>query len=160
MSTETDALKAEAERAVRRGELLDAVGLYQQLLAADPDDSGAAARLQVLSEQVSGETGSAAFASPPSAPPAMTAEQRAEKLLENGDARGALATYAEIVRIRPDHALAAERKREIEASLVTENSSTTPREAAAPTTKAVGSRLTHEEVLRQLLTKIEERRRP
>jgi len=162
MGSESEALKTEAERAVRRGELLDAVGLYQQVLEVNPDDAAAAARLKALSEQVSSADGSGAPHRRSSPPLAQTAEQRAERLLEQGDPRGALAIYAEILRIRPDHQLAAERKQEIEVSLMANESAEPGANAERQPDPAQPARgkPDREEFLTELLTRITRRRRP
>jgi hypothetical protein len=159
MSAETDALKAEAERAVRRGELLDAVGLYQRVLVVEPDDPGALARLEALSDQISADAGAGKTPVASTPTPALTAEQRAERLVESGDARGALAIYSEILRIRPDHVLAAERKREIELSLDGAAPAQRPAPAREPPSSDSAPRLGKEQFLEMLLARIASRRR-
>lgn len=113
-----NAVRAEAERCIRRGDLREALALYREILASNPQDAATAGRIGALSELLSADGPAAPMPAPfrlATPPPAHTAEQRAEVLFEKGEYPAALAAYDEILRARPDHELARERHREIEA---------------------------------------------
>jgi len=124
-------LEADAERALRRGELKEALQLYHQVLEECPDNPPVRARIASIEQLVQPSELSARPAEAAAARPARekppTPEQTAEMLFERGDYQGALAAYQRILQSRPDHALARERWNEI-SQLVELN----PRSAAVP----------------------------
>jgi tetratricopeptide (TPR) repeat protein len=110
-------LASDAERAVRRGELKEALRLYRRLLECDPEDRGLRARIatiesllqpsELAGRDVAPIIPAASFDRPP------TAEQQAERLFESGDYAGALSAYEQILETRPGHQLAGERIQEL-----------------------------------------------
>ncbi len=158
MPEDANELRSEAERRVKRGELREALALYERVLEMDPADAAALSRVKTLNEMIAGDGSQTPMraASTEPAPMAQTAEQRAEAQMQRGDLRGALATYGELLRIRPDHQLARERHAEIEALLRASD-----RAAAAPRAAPVAERpgLPKERILEELLRRIAERRR-
>jgi tetratricopeptide (TPR) repeat protein len=124
-------LEAEAERALRRGELKEALRLYHQVLAASPDSPAVRTRIASIeslvqpSELAERPLDQAPQRSARERPP--TPEQTAEMLFERGDYQGALAAYERILAARPDHQLARERHAEI-GQLISLN----PRSSAPP----------------------------
>lgn len=108
----------EAERALRRGELREALEQYRALLAEAPDDPAVRARIAAIESLVQPKelAGGPAVPQPVptfdlSRPP--TLEQTAEMLFERGDVPAAIATYRRILQDRPDHDLARERCAEL-----------------------------------------------
>ena len=154
MAPDTETIRSDAERCVKRGELREALALYQQIVALSPGDANAARRVKTLEELVAAEGSSPALARPRrEAPaPAQSAEQRAELMVERGDHAGALRTYAEILRLRPDHKLAQERHNQISALLA--ESGDAARKATAPKEP-----MTREAALLQLRDRVASRRR-
>jgi hypothetical protein len=63
MPPDVQSLRTEAERCVKRGELKEALALYGQILAADPTDAAATARIKALND-MEGETLGMAVARP------------------------------------------------------------------------------------------------
>jgi tetratricopeptide (TPR) repeat protein len=124
--------QADAERAVRRGELKEALSILRQMLAESPGDAQVQVRIAAIESLVQPRELSEARAVPvaPSIdftrPP--TLEQTAEMLLERGDVAGAIATYQRVLKDRPDHELARERCRELE-----DLHAVIPRSPAVPT---------------------------
>ncbi len=117
-------LAVEAERAVRRGDLKEALALFRQLLAQAPDSSALRARIAAVESLVQPKElsagrpalpppGSLNFERPP------TLEQVAEALFDRGDLAGAAATYERILKARPEHQLAHERLLELRAAAAT-----------------------------------------
>ncbi len=108
-------IKADAERALRRGELKDALLLFQQLHKITPSDHTLQSRIQAIESVLEPES---KFSAEPaiknrqaSRPP--TQEQTAEMLFDQGDFSAAIATYSRIVQSRQGHQLAQERLQEI-----------------------------------------------
>lgn len=157
MGTDIQSMRAEAERCVKRGELREALSLYEQIIAASPSDAAAAARAKTIGELVAADGGGAVAPRPgrvEPAPEVQSAEQRAEAMFERGDHAGALRTYAEILRIRPDHELARERHNQISALVASPDGHSEQRapQRAQPQTR--------EQVLVELRDRIASRRRP
>jgi tetratricopeptide (TPR) repeat protein len=105
----------EADRALRRGELRDAVTHLSQLVAAFPDDAPLRAKLEQLEaslepgELLGAKAGfrsqsSDAFASP---------QHEAEALASRGDFAGAIAIYRRMLSQTPEAALLEERLAEL-----------------------------------------------
>jgi tetratricopeptide (TPR) repeat protein len=109
--------ESRAERALRRGDLADAVSLYESLVAAFPGDAGLANKLAQLRDSLQPmelhspkasfrESGSAAQR--PSTP-----AQEGERLFALGDYVGAAAAYRRALAERPDSELLKERLLEL-----------------------------------------------
>jgi tetratricopeptide (TPR) repeat protein len=110
--------QAEAERALRRGELKEALAIFRELLVEAPDDPQIKARIAAIESLVQPrELSEAPAKSAPSVDRerAPTLEETAETLFENGDVAGAIAVYERILRDRPEHELARERCAELKA---------------------------------------------
>ncbi len=111
-------LASDAERALRRGDLKEAVLLYRRILERDPGDAAARARLATI-ESLLQPSELAGRSAPTPAPVAVgaersaTPEQLAEGMFENGDYPGALQAYQQILSARPSHQLARERLQEL-----------------------------------------------
>jgi tetratricopeptide (TPR) repeat protein len=106
-------MQARAERALRRGELAEAVGLYEALLREHPDDEALGQKLALLRESLQPmELQSPKAAAPkresvplgPSSP-----IQEGERLFAIGDYAGAAAAYRRALQERPDSELIKER---------------------------------------------------
>ncbi|QSQ25760.1 tetratricopeptide repeat protein [Pyxidicoccus parkwayensis] len=107
-------MEARADRALRRGELAEALHLYESLVQAFPDDAALAlkltnlrdslqpAELQVLQASRPPEEASLPLA--PSSP-----AQEGERLFALGDYVGAAAAYRRALQERPDSELLKER---------------------------------------------------
>jgi tetratricopeptide (TPR) repeat protein len=95
-------IESRADRHLRRGELSQAVTGFQAILAAFPQDIGIRRKLVQIAESLDPvdlrlpETSSPAGSAPTSA------ELEAERLLDQGDHRGALAAYRRAIDERPD----------------------------------------------------------
>lgn len=110
-------MQARAERALRRGELADAVGLYEQLAQAFPDEQALAQKLALLRESLQ------PMELQKSRPPPAHAEtlrmgpsspvQEGERLFALGDYAGAAAAYRRALQERPDNELIQERLLEL-----------------------------------------------
>jgi tetratricopeptide (TPR) repeat protein len=101
-----------AERALRRGELSEAVGLYERLCRAFPQDPGLALKLANLREMLQPEELQAIQASlrhepMPLGPSSPVTE--GERLFTLGDYVGAAAAYRRALQERPDSELIRER---------------------------------------------------
>ncbi len=113
----TQELVSQADRARRRGEMSEAVRLYEQALAQDPGDEVVQRKLANVREnlqpselaalQLARATASAAEPPPPLKP--MTPEQEGERLFALGDFGGAAAAYRRALRDKPDSELIRER---------------------------------------------------
>lgn len=152
----TSSLALEAERAVRRGDLKEALALFRRLLSFEPDSAALRARIAAVESLVQPRElsagrpaqpppGSLSFERPP------TPEQVAEALFDRGDIAGAEATYERILKARPGHQLAHERLLEIRAAAAAQPDRTPP----APALPRDKDRLFEE-----LLARIASRRRP
>ena len=110
--------ESRAERALRRGDLADAVALYESLVAAFPEDAALAGKLANLRDSLQPmelhspkarfrDAGDAAGQRPSS--PA----QEGERLFALGDYVGAAAAYRRALAERPDSELLKERLLEL-----------------------------------------------
>lgn len=110
-------MQARAERALRRGELADAVALYEQLAQSFPDDQALAQKLALLRESLQ------PMELQKSRPPPAREEarplgpsspvQEGERLFALGDFAGAAAAYRRALQQRPDNELIQERLLEL-----------------------------------------------
>jgi tetratricopeptide (TPR) repeat protein len=111
-------MQARAERAVRRGELADAVGLYETLVQAFPEDEALAQKLALLRESLQPMELQAQKARPPAREGRLpqgpsSPVQEGERLFALGDYVGAAAAYRRALQERPDNELIKERLVEI-----------------------------------------------
>jgi tetratricopeptide (TPR) repeat protein len=111
-------MQARAERALRRGELAEAVGLYETLVQQFPQDDALAQKLSLLRESLQPME----LHSPKARPPASDAPlshgpsspvQEGERLFALGDYAGAAAAYRRALQERPDNELIKERLLEL-----------------------------------------------
>ncbi|HYO54535.1 tetratricopeptide repeat protein [Archangium sp.] len=110
---------AHAERALRRGELSEALSLYETLCRAFPEDPALALKLANLRETLQPQELQAlqalqASARPeaiPQGPSSPAAE--GERLFSLGDYAGAAAAYRRALQERPDNELIRERLEEL-----------------------------------------------
>lgn len=151
--------QADAERAVRRGELKEGLAIYRALLAEDPEDPAVRARIATIESLLQPQELTNLPPAPASPPPAIdlarsaTLEQTAELLFERGDVAGALATYERVLKERPDHDLARERHHELQRLFGASA-------ARPPMPKEPPLPLGKPELLEALLARISTRRKP
>ena len=93
--------QAEAERAVRRGELKQALAIYRELAREAPEDPLVPSRIATIESLL--QPDEISVSGPAPVPPASlslsrsaTLEQTAEMHFERGDIKGAVATYERI----------------------------------------------------------------
>lgn len=111
-------IESRADRSLRRGELSEALTLYQSLLAAFPGDGGLEAKLETVRESLQPAelmSPKANFArEPPSrASVPSTPEQEGERLFAIADYAGAAAAYRRALEKKPDSGLIRERLEEL-----------------------------------------------
>ncbi|MBI3181930.1 MAG: tetratricopeptide repeat protein [Myxococcales bacterium] len=112
--SERSELEARADRCVRRGELADALGLYQAITAAFPDEPAVLRKIDQLRESLQpAELNSAKVAFEPGAGLTETLEAQAERLFSLGDYPGAIAAYRRALKAKPDNELIRERLAEL-----------------------------------------------
>lgn len=119
--SDPDRLDAErrAERHVRRGELRDAIALYERLVARFPEDTSLRQKHAELldslqpSELLHPGAGLATTPPLPASERAGSPEQEGERLFVAGDFAGAAAAYRRALRERPDSLLIRERLEEL-----------------------------------------------
>ena len=127
-------MQARAERALRRGELAEAVGLYEALAQAFPGDEALAQKLALLRESLQPMELQKARPPPreelrplgPSSP-----VQEGERLFALGDYAGAAAAYRRALQERPDSELIQERLLELY-RLATNSPTHSPTDRALP----------------------------
>ncbi|WP_164001979.1 hypothetical protein [Pyxidicoccus caerfyrddinensis] len=149
-------MEARADRALRRGELAEALHLYESLARAFPDDAALALKLTNLRDSLQPSELQAlqAFQPPeeeaslPLAP--SSPAQEGERLFALGDYVGAAAAYRRALQERPDSELLKERLIELYA-LAREMPLQSPTDKALP--KAAEPRL------QALLDRVASRRR-
>lgn len=103
---------AHAERALRRGELSEAVGLYERLCRAFPQDHGLSLKLANLKEALQPEELQALRSTLPPQPMPLGPSSpvtEGERLFALGDYVGAAAAYRRALQERPDSELIRER---------------------------------------------------
>ncbi|MBF5040993.1 tetratricopeptide repeat protein [Aggregicoccus sp. 17bor-14] len=109
--------ESRAERALRRGDLSEAVSLYESLVAAFPADAALAGRLAQLRESLQPmelQSPKASFREPAGhARRPSTPAQEGERLFALGDYAGAAAAYRRALAERPDSELLKERLLEL-----------------------------------------------
>lgn len=152
--------QAEAERAVRRGELKQALAIYRELAREAPEDPLLPSRIATIESLLQPDEISAAGPAPaPDAGASLsrsaTLEQTAEVLFERGDIAGAVATYERVLKEKPGNELARERHAEL-AHLA---QLSTPARPAGPAS-ALARPKQGPELLEALLSRIAQRRKP
>ncbi|MBL9039175.1 MAG: hypothetical protein JNG84_11705 [Archangium sp.] len=113
--TERSEIEAQAERALRRGELSHAFTLFRQLTAAFPDDAALRTRVDELEGSLQPAelmSAKANFRAEPSGPPTSAVDD-AEQRAARGDYAGAIAVYRRLLTERPDSQLLRERLSEL-----------------------------------------------
>lgn len=147
-------LEARAERALRRGEMSEALALYEELAAEFPDEGRFNDRIAHLRAALQpAELAQGGAPPPPSGVTELrpsTPEQEGERLFVIGDYAGAAAAYRRAVEERPDSELLRERLEELYrlARMAPRHS---PTDSALPTDRQA--------LLRALLDRISSRRR-
>ncbi|MGC4114074.1 MAG: hypothetical protein QM765_05330 [Myxococcales bacterium] len=154
--------QAEAERAVRRGELKQALALYRELARETPEDPLIPSRIATIESLLQpDEIIAASFvpapaqASPLSLSRSATLEQTAEQLFERGDIKGAVALYQKVLAEKPDNELARERYEELAQLTSPRPEPVAPQDPPAPPLPAEKP-----ELLEALLARITHRRKP
>lgn len=107
-------LVSRGDRALRRGDMSEAVRLFEEALRAAPQDEGIQRKLANVRENLQpSELQSVMFTPPPAPaelpPLAVTPEQEGERLFALGDYVGAAAAYRRALRDKPDSELIRER---------------------------------------------------
>ncbi len=107
-------MEARADRALRRGELAEALGLYEALVRAFPDDAALALKLSNLRDSLQpSELQALEALRPPEAAflplSPSSPVQEGERLFVLGDYVGAAAAYRRALQERPDSELLKER---------------------------------------------------
>jgi tetratricopeptide (TPR) repeat protein len=149
-------MQARADRALRRGELAEAVGLYETLVQQFPQDEALAQKLALLRESLQPMELQSSKARPPPIHEAPLSQgpsspvQEGERLFALGDYAGAAAAYRRALQERPDSELLQERLVELYRL-----ASAAPRHS--PTDKALPKEPEHR--LQALLDRLAARRR-
>lgn len=143
-------LEQQIERAVRRGELADAIGHLRALAADFPDDDTVAEKLKQLEESLQPAELMSAKANVrwDSPVPTVSPVDAAERLAAKGDFAGAIAAYRKVLAAQPGSELVKERLAELFALA----QARAPRRPLPPKDKTL--------VLSELLARIDARRRP
>jgi tetratricopeptide (TPR) repeat protein len=107
-------MQARAERALRRGELAEAVALYEELAQQFPQDETLTQKLALLRESLQPMELQAAKARAPALEEPLpkgpsSPVQEGERLFTLGDYSGAAAAYRRALQERPDNELIKER---------------------------------------------------
>lgn len=107
-------MQTRAERALRRGELAEAVGLYETLVQQFPQDEALAQKLALLRESLQPMELHAPKARPPAIEEPVpqgpsSPVQEGERLFALGDYAGAAAAYRRALQERPNNELIKER---------------------------------------------------
>jgi tetratricopeptide (TPR) repeat protein len=121
VDTELAADAAQAERFVRRGDLLTALEIYDRLLDQSPDDPQLIARKEAIGSMLQPSEllrARAAKEKPedevrPEEEPALTLEMEGERLANAGRFAAAAERYEEALRLNPDNELLRERLTEL-----------------------------------------------
>ncbi len=110
-------MQARAERAMRRGELAEAVSLFEALQREFPEDATLAHKLALLRESLQPMELHSPKAAPPRSEPLPLGPsspiQEGERLFALGDYAGAAAAYRRALQERPDNELIRERLLEL-----------------------------------------------
>jgi tetratricopeptide (TPR) repeat protein len=162
-SDELAAQETQAERCVRRGDLLQALTLYRQLATAQPSRQDLLLRMRQLAESMDPAelraAGAAVAPPPPPASPSTTPEEEGERLFQLGDLAGAAAAYRRALEAKPASTLIHERLVELFQLAQAQSARAAPARAKIePPTP--GPPPDVEALLRDLLARIVERRRP
>ena len=104
-----DQLEARAERCLRRGELAEAVALYEAMVATFPGDGAVERKLAELKSQLEPSE----LHGPEARAEGDSLEARAEQLWAEGDLAGAIGVYRRALAEKPDNELIQERLAEL-----------------------------------------------
>jgi|GEM_PF-919283 len=160
---ELAAQEAQAERCVRRGELLQALTLYRQLATAQPSRQDLLVRMRQLAESMDPaelRAAGGAVMAPAAAPvPSTTPEEEGERLYQLGDLAGAAAAYRRALEAKPASTLIRERLVELFQLAQAQSARAAPARPKVEQTTS-GPLPNVEALLRELLARIAERRRP
>lgn len=155
MTVDRASLETQAERSLRRGELSEALSLFQSLAAAFPGDAQLAARIRDLSESLQPAELHRLprdAADLPVPPPSDDPAQEGERLFALGNYAAAAASYRAAVAADPENDLLRERLEQLyQLALATSRPSANGRSGAPPPDPA--------RVLSTLLDRISTRRR-
>lgn len=127
-------MQARAERALRRGELSDAVSLYETLVQTFPSDEALAQKLALLRESLQPMELAKSKPPPPEKPQSLgpsSPVQEGERLFALGDYAGAAAAYRRALQERPGNDLIQERLVELY-RLATASPTHSPTDRALP----------------------------
>ncbi len=143
-------LEQQIERAVRRGELADAIEHLRTLASAFPDEAAIADKLRQLEETLQPAELMSAKANVrwDSPLPTLSPVDAAERLAAKGDYAGAIAAYRKVLAGQPGSDLVKERLAELFALA----QARAPKRPVPPKDKTL--------VLSELLARIDARRRP
>lgn len=145
-------IQAEAERALRRGELARAAQLYGELAQRYPHDAALAAKVEQIQSMLHPAELGPGRARPPEAPIVPTSpEGEAERLVAQGDVIGAIAAYRQLLSERPHSELIQDRLAEL-FELARQN-------GLRPGETAAAQRKEPAQMLQGLLERIQARRR-
>ncbi len=107
-------IEARADRCLRRGELAEAISLYESIARAFPDDRQLQHKLTELRESLQPAelfNPKSRFDDRASVP--ETIEAQAERLVALGDYAGAIAAYRRALKLKPDSELIQDRLAEL-----------------------------------------------
>lgn len=103
-----------AERALRRGDLSQALRLFQSVAAAFPDDEAVREKLALVQESLQPAELTSAKARITAEQPAVTSPiDAAERLASQGKIKEAIAAYRQVLASHPDSPLVRERLTEL-----------------------------------------------
>lgn len=165
---EQSAKVAEAERFLRRGELLEAVAILRRITAEHPEREDLTQRIHQLAETMQPAELRAMSAPIPESPrsEAPSPEEEGERLFAAGDFAGAALAYRRALEAKPNSELIRERLVELFQLAQAQNGARPrtppPTHPVRPVTSrdpARGERVTPEDLLEKLLSRIGERRR-
>ena len=150
--------EAKAERFLKRGEILRALAVLRGIVAAHPERTDLAERVQLISENL--HPSELAHASLPQEPtdqgPASSPEEEGERLFATGDYAGAAAAYRRALERKPNSELIKERLVEL-FQLVQAQYGKTQARPTQPVPPVAS--LSPEQKLKALLDRISSRRR-
>lgn len=160
---ELSAQEEKADRFLRRGELLQALALYRQIVAASPERQDLVIRMRQLAESMDPAELRAASTAPAdeltkTAP--TTPEEEGERLFQKGDYAGAAAAYRKALELKPSSDLVRERLVELFQLAQAQNGRPqTARGMLATASAQAAASGAREAFFRELLERVSERRR-
>lgn len=107
-------IEARADRCLRRGELAEALSLYERISSHFPDDASLQRKLAQVRDSLQPTELTHAKANLREPPPADSPlEAQAERRVATGDLAGAIALYRRALQAKPDNELIQERLAEL-----------------------------------------------